>query len=159
MRVMTFKAKPKTIFGISMCLLGVLVMILTFFGNHSAKPVTKTSAEISGETEKDRADFLKSFGWEFESRYSQKEVKIPMYFNDVYKNYNEIHTSQGFNLEDYKGKKATLYSYKINNYKGHEKDEFIYADILVYNGKIIGGDICSTNAENGFMHGFKYAKT
>ena len=82
-----------------------------------------------------------------------------MYFNDVYKNYNEIQTSQGFNLEDYKGKKATLYSYKINNYKGHEKDEFIYADILVYNGKIIGGDVCSTNAENGFMHGFKYAKT
>lgn len=158
MRVMTFKAKPKMIFGIILCVVGIVVIVLTFLGNHQAAPAS-ASDKISGQTERDRAAFLTGCGWEFDGNYTEKEIVIPTEFNDVYTQYNAIQTAQNFDLEPYKGKTATLYTYRITNYKGHENDDYIYADILVSGGYIIGGDICSTDAENGFMHGFYDAKT
>lgn len=60
--------------------------------------------------------------------------------------------NQGFDLSDYKGKKVTLYTYTINNYKNQKQG--IVADMLVCDGMLIGGDICNTSAENGFLVGF-----
>lgn len=37
MRVLTFKANPKTIFGIVLAITGIIVIILSFAGNHSEK--------------------------------------------------------------------------------------------------------------------------
>ena len=43
------------------------------------------------------------------------------------------------------------YTYKITNYG--EGEDTVYANILVYRDKVIGGDICSANVD-GFIHGF-----
>lgn len=71
-------------------------------------------------------------------------------------NYNEIQTDQGYDLEPYKGQNVTLYTYEITNYEGYT--EGIVADLLVCNGKVIGGDICNTSADNGFMTGLEKRK-
>ena len=42
------------------------------------------------------------------------------------------------------------YTYKITNYPNYTGD--VYAKILVYKNKVIGGDVCSADA-NGFIHG------
>ena len=53
----------------------------------------------------------------------------------------------GFNLEKYKGKKATVYSYR-------EKDTDRIINLIVCNGEIIGGDISETSL-NGNMKPLK----
>lgn len=64
------------------------------------------------------------------------EVHIPMEWDGVYVNYNRLQKSGGFDLEPYKGKTCTRYTYSIPEY-------FARGNVLVYDGKVIGGDICS----------------
>lgn len=105
-----------------------------------------------------RLTFLKCFGWEIEEEPSEVvDVAIPKEFGDVYENYNEIQKMQGFDLTKYKGKQVKRYTYIIINYP--DRPENVRANLLVYKDKIIGGDVCSLEAENGFMHGFAIAES
>ena len=70
----------------------------------------------------------------------------------MYSDYNEVQMNQGFDLTEYKGRKVTLYTYTIKNYE--KAKEGIVADMLVCDGVLIGGDLCNTSAENGFLVGF-----
>ncbi len=83
------------------------------------------------------------------------EVIIPSEFDDTYKAYNEIQKKQGFDLEKYKGSGVKRWTYEIKNYPGYAEDSgCIRANMLVCDGKVIGGDICSVELD-GFMHGFQ----
>ena len=62
---------------------------------------------------------------------------------------------QGLNLEKYKGKEVLRLTFKIKNYTNC--DEEVYANVLVYKKKVIGGDLCSADV-NGFIHGFDPAE-
>ena len=101
---------------------------------------------------KKRVAFLNSYNWQVDADSEQnKKITIPTEFDNVYTAYNNIQKAQGFDLYDYKGKVVTLYTLKINNYPNDSKH--VFASILVYKNKIIGGDIHSTEL-SGFMHGF-----
>ena len=80
-------------------------------------------------------------------------VVIPQQFGDVYRNYNELQTAQGFDLMRHRGKQVTRYTYAVLNYPGQA--EYIRANLLVLDDEIIAGDICSVYAKNGFMHGLQ----
>lgn len=82
------------------------------------------------------------------------QVVIPQTFGDVYQNYNEIQTSQGFDLSKFKGKQVSRFTYSVLNYPGQK--EYIRANLLIYKNQVIGGDVCSVFAENGFMQGFAF---
>ena len=60
--------------------------------------------------------------------------------------------NQGFDLSEYKGKKVTRYTYNVTNYE--DESVGIVADMLVCDGRLIGGDICNTSAKDGFLVGF-----
>lgn len=64
------------------------------------------------------------------------EVEIPVEWGAVYENYNALQKEGGFDLSPYKGKICTRYTYEI-------PEMFARGNILVYEGEIIGGDICS----------------
>ena len=64
------------------------------------------------------------------------ELVIPEQWGAVYMNYNELQRQGGFDLEPYKGRACVRYTYEI-------PDMFARGNILVCDGKIIGGDICS----------------
>ena len=147
MKVLTFKAKPKAIFGIILAITGVIVIILTFLSNHSKKAEQASATPISCATAEQRHEYLASLGWEFNGE-SEKEITIPEQFNDVYNNYNSVLKKQGFDLEKYRGKTATLYTYNITNYG---KAEDIIADLIVCDGVLIGADLCNPSAEHGFL--------
>ncbi|MFR6299052.1 MAG: DUF4830 domain-containing protein [Acutalibacteraceae bacterium] len=111
-------------------------------------------AEYRAASSEDRIAYLSQFGWSVkEDPVEVCEVIIPAEFDDVYEKYNELQKEQGFDLSLYASKRVKRWTYEITNYTGYENTGFIHANILVYDGKVIGGDVCSTEL-NGFMHGF-----
>lgn len=98
--------------------------------------------------------FISNFGWEVNPEPDEiREIIIPVEFDEVYKSYNEIQLSQGYDLSDYSGERAKNWTFTVLNYPGLENVEYIKINILVYEGKVIGGDVCSVKLD-GFMHGF-----
>lgn len=146
MQVVTFKAKPKVIFGAALAITGVIVIIMTFLSNHSAKPAD-ASAVISCSTAEERAAYINNLGWQFDNE-EQKEITIPAEWSNVYEEYNTIQKKQGFDLTPYKGKTAVIYTYNITNYKGNEN---VIADLIVSGGVLIGADLCDPAASGGFL--------
>ena len=103
------------------------------------------------KTNDDRIKFLSQFGWQVEQEPVEAiEVTVPESFDKIFSSYNEIQKRQGLDLSKYKKKNVTRYTYKITNYDGY--DGTVYANILVYRNKVIGGDVCSADVK-GFMHG------
>jgi len=71
-----------------------------------------------------------------ETPYEVVEFTIPEEFNNVWNNYNNLQKEKGYDLVPYKGKQCKRYTYLIPS-------ENARANILVTDGKIIGGDISS----------------
>ncbi len=147
MRMFTFKMRPKQIFGLILLLTGIVVVLITFLTNHPAKPASKSEG-IRCATTQERVDYINSFDLKTDSKEESKEIIIPEQFNAVYNKYNEIQKQQNFDLTDYKGKTAVMYTYNITNYKDNDN---VIANLIVYDGILIGADLCDTSADNGFL--------
>ena len=99
----------------------------------------------------DRVQFLSQFGHVVdETPIEACEVLIPKEFDRVFAAYNEMQKGEGLDLSRYKGKKMMRYTYNVTNYEGYSDP--VYANILVYKNKVVGGDVCSADP-NGFAHG------
>jgi hypothetical protein len=97
----------------------------------------------------DRINFLKQFGWETDPEPTETvKATLPTSFDKIFIGYNELQKQQGLDLSKYKGKSVTRYTYKINNFNGY--DGTVYANVIVYRGKVVGGDVCSGDL-NGFV--------
>lgn len=70
-----------------------------------------------------------------EQPYEVVELTIPEKFNAVYERYNALQRESGYDLAPFKGKKCKRYTYLIPSQNAR-------ANIIVHDGKIIGGDIC-----------------
>lgn len=103
-------------------------------------------------TEEDIIKFIEGFGWEVDNVPIEKEdVTIPAEFDKVFINYNEIQKKQGLDLSLYSGKTVTRYTFKVTNYKDYQGT--VYANVIIYRSRVVGGDICSASPE-GFVFGF-----
>lgn len=103
----------------------------------------------NAKTNADRLIFIKNSGYTVLSNEpSVKTVNIPEIFYDVYNNYNTLQQSAGYDLSLYKGCEVTIYTYRINSPSGYTGECVI--NIIVYNGRVIGGDV-SSSALGGFM--------
>ncbi len=118
------------------------------------KPYIKVSAGINYcNTNEDRIKFLNSYGWKVNSEpFEVKTVIIPVEFNKIYENFNDLQLSQGYDLSAYKGITAKKYTYTIQNYP---KVNIAYGDLYVYKNKVIAADVYTPGIE-GIMHGLKY---
>ena len=115
---------------------------------------TELSVNNSASDINEIAAFISNFGWEIKEEPDEiREIIIPVEFDDVYSGYNEIQLSQGYDLREYSGEKAKNWTFTVLNYPGYENQECIKINVLVYNGNVIGGDVCSVKLD-GFMHGF-----
>ena len=96
------------------------------------------SGRIDGSTDTARESYLKSLKIEIDSKDAvSKEIVIPDTFNDVYKEYNNLQQQAGFDLSDYKGRQATVYTYPL----GFSSERVV--NLIVCDGYIIGGDVSS----------------
>ncbi len=127
---------------------------LFILSRESQETVSSNEIILSAETHDERMKFISQFGWEVDEEPVQvKEVIIPTEADDVYNAYNDIQRSQSFDLTEYAGERAKCWTYTVKNYEGYENQECIHINMLVYDGKVIGGDVCSVELD-GFMHGF-----
>lgn len=151
MFIKTIKVKKPNVLFISfavivLCIVAVLILI-------GCKFAKKQVYEMNSETQ--RQEFLAEMGWEVPDEYDEcKVITIPEKFNEVYSNYNKLQKEQGFDLEKFKGKTAEVYTYKVKNYPNGKDKENVVCDLIVYEGQLIGGDVCSTELD-GFMQGLK----
>ncbi|MBE6685738.1 MAG: DUF4830 domain-containing protein [Ruminococcaceae bacterium] len=162
MFVYSVRASTLKFFGAVVLSVAVLVALIIFIpdygavGSTEAFSVGKTVSYDKVDTNEKRIEFLSQFGWELEAEpKEEKKVTVPDKFNKVFSGYNEIQKEQGLDLEKYKRKEITRYTYTVTNYPDY--DGKVYANLLIYRGKVIGGDICSADI-NGFVHGFELKK-
>ena len=160
MFVYSLKASTLKFFAVVCVALTALVMMITFIPSYDGGEfkyiTTGTETEINYsriKTNEDRIKFLEQFGWRVAERpVEEVEVKIPEKFDKVFTGYNEIQKRQGLDLSKYHGKNVMRYTYEITNYEGESGK--VYANVIVYRNKVIGGDVCSENV-GGFIHGFE----
>ncbi len=142
------------ILGLATVLLVALIFTLPESGNLSASTLSDNDISFNKiKTNEDRIDFLKQFGWEVESDpIEEQEIKISSDFDKVMSSYNDIQNTMGLDLTKYQGKKVNRYTYRISNYPNYEGT--VYANVIVFKNKVIGGDICSADIK-GFIHNFE----
>ena len=95
---------------------------------------------------------MSQFGWQTAGKPEEVEtVTVPEALDKVFAAYNELQKEQGLNLSKYRGKEVTRYTFRVTNYEGYEGK--VFANVLVYRNRVIGGDVCSADT-SGFVHGF-----
>jgi hypothetical protein len=159
MFIYSIKAQSiKLFFSIVLSIVSIIAVTVFFpLGSGkapSAITVSKNSEEKNFkniESSEDRIAFLKQFGWEVEAEARDvQQITIPVKFDPIYEKYNDLQIKEGLNLKNYKGKTVKKYTYLVNN---HDYEGIVYANVLIYKNRVIGGDICSA-VSGGFMHGF-----
>ncbi len=160
MFVYSLRASTLKFFAVICVALTALITMITFIPDYDGGELgyitTGSQKEINYDkikTDADRVNFLSQFGWEVSSTpVETAEISIPEEFDKVFTGYNEIQKRQGLDLSRYKKKTVTRYTYEVKNYGGEEGK--VYANVIVYRNKVIGGDVCSADV-NGFIHGFE----
>ena len=148
MMIMTAKVNFKKVMLILGAIAALILSAILILG--SADTETAAAAVSSNEA---RVQFLQDFGWDVTtSPVESGQVKIPVETSQVFDRYNALQKSQGYDLAQYAGKQVMRYVYKVNNFPG--ATEPVYATVLVYKNKIIGGDVTDTAAK-GQIRGFK----
>ena len=150
MMILTAKVDFKKIMLILVAVAAVLLTLILIFGNRSEASAT-TSGSLSANDS--RVKFLEGFGWQVTpTPHETTQVRIPEESGEMFRRYNALQKGQGYDLSKFSGKKVMRYVYEITNYPG--ATEPVYATVLVYKDKVIGGDVTDTAAK-GKIRGFQ----
>ena len=163
MFIYSLRASTIKFVGVVCVALVALITLIAFIPPYSSQNMIPSSVETNSynfekvKSNEDRIEFLKQFGWEVEAEPLESDsVVIPDEFDKIFAGYNEIQKQQGLDLSKYKGKTVNRYTYIITNYPNYQGK--VYANVLVFRNKVIGGDVCSADM-NGFLHGFEKNNT
>ena len=149
MMILTAKVDFKKIMVILLSLAAVLLALILIFGGKSQD----TAVTGATGTNDSRVKFLEGFGWQVTpTPHETTQVRIPEESGEMFRRYNALQKGQGYDLSKYTGKKVMRYVYEITNYPG--ATEPVYATVLVYKDKVIGGDVTDTAAK-GKIRGFQ----
>ena len=160
MFVYSLRASTLKFFAVVCVALTALITMITFIPGYDGGDLgyitTGNEKEINYDkirNDEERAKFLEQFGWKVNpTPIESVEITVPEEFDKIFTGYNEIQKRQGLDLSKYKKKKVMRYTYEIINYEGEEGK--VYANVIVYRNRVIGGDICSASPD-GFIHGFE----
>ena len=133
----------------------VIAVAMTLTGNKT--PAANDGAvNVKAENSAERTAFLSQYGWKVSADPIEvSEVIIPEDFDAGYLEYASMNKALGFDLEPYKGMRAKRWTYDVLNYSGFENTKgIVQANLLVFEGRVIGGDICSLES-GGFIHCFE----
>ncbi len=161
MFVYSMRASTLKFFGVIALSVAVLFTLIAFIP--TTDPIAEASAAVSAsdgvkirydkiKSEEDVVSFLSQFGWTVsEKPLETEEVTVPSEFDKVFLGYNEIQKGQGLDLSKYRRKQLTRYTYEVLNFPDYEGK--VYANVLVYRNKVVGGDLCTADM-SGFICGF-----
>ncbi len=148
MFVFSLRASTVKFFGVIVLTIAVLVGALAL-GNTAVEAAATASVKFSGiKTNEDRLDFISNFGIEVAGEPSEtKSFTVPENFDKVIAGYNEIQKSQGLDLNKYKNKKVTRYTYEIDGYGDYKGTAFV--NLIIYRNTVVACDVSS--ADGGFV--------
>lgn len=171
MFIYSLKASSLKFFGILTVALATLVALIAFVPAYAGEGTSirrggvavdapegqvDTAASIRYDkvkTAEDAARFLAQFGWVVDAGSGEsEEVTLPAEFDKIFAGYNQLQKAQGLDLSGYKKRTVTRHTFTVTNYPDYPGT--VYASVLVYRGRVIGGDLCSADV-NGFIHGFR----
>ena len=151
MLIMTTKVDKRKLLIAAVAVVAAVVLLIALGGGDST-PTSSMSTAPAADTNDARVKFLTDLGWEVTPSPTESgEIRIPKAGDQVFDRYNELQKSQGYDLNKYAGKKVMRYVYQITNFP--DAKEPVYATVLVYKDKIIGGDITDTTP-GGRVQGF-----
>lgn len=146
MFVYTIKWNKKTaliIILIAALIICALILAISAGGKSGPSSTVRNNGE--------RVEFLQSLGWEVaEDPVQERVIIIPQDFSEIYSAYNDLQIAQGYDLSQFCGLEATVYTYTLLNYSGYTGN--VVVDLYVLNFEVIGGDVHSLELD-GFMHG------
>lgn len=149
MFIYSIRASSVKFFGaLALSLITLLVLIAVIPGggdvtadaDASGKTIVYTGVKNSG----DGAEFLAQFGWVVSDCTESEQITVPAEFDDALEEYNALQIEQGLDLKKYRRKKVDRYTYEITNYP--DSSGKVRASILVYRGRVIGGDVSTADA-------------
>lgn len=161
MFIYSLRASTVKLVGVVCVALTVLITLIAFVPTYAISSQTSATPDdttVSYSYDKiksadDVVSFLSQFGWQVSAEPVEvKTVTIPAEFDKIFAAYNEMQKEQGLNLSKYKNKEVTRYTFTVTNYPDYNGT--VYANVLVYRNRVIGGDICSADV-SGFVHGFE----
>ena len=151
MLIMTTKVDKRKLLIAAVAVVAAIALLAALGGGDSA-PTASMSTAPAADTNDARVKFLTDLGWEGTPAPTESgEIRIPKAGDQVFDRYNELQKSQGYDLNKYAGKKVMRYVYQINTFP--DAKEPVYATVLVYRDRIIGGDITDTTP-GGRVQGF-----
>ncbi len=159
MFVLSVKTGKRKIIAVLAAVLVVVTAAVVLVKLTRSAPAAESEGKkysLAAGTNEERVAFFQQFGWEVKPNpVVATDVAIPQKFDDVYVKYNNIQQEQGLDLTPYAGRACKQWVYEITNYP---EQEVMRGTILVYQGRVIGGDLC-TPALDGFMTGFSGQKS
>ena len=97
------------------------------------------------ETNEQRAAYLNALGWEVDAEPVEAlTITLPDTLEEPYRSYNELQRKQGFDLTPYLGKTLERYTYRVTNHPSRSTG--CQADLYVYEGEVVAGDVICTGA-------------
>ncbi len=143
----TKKSIILTLFALFFMSCVFLLMIGSSFHTMSP-PDTYLGIDNIGETPAQRIEFLTRLGYNVNSSSEESQnIRIPIEFGDVYTNYNTLQKQNGTDLLYYRGAECVRYTYL-------SEDDDKHINLIVCEGRIIGGDEC-TVALDGEMNALR----
>ena len=144
MLIVTAKVPQRRYFLlIALAVLAVLLFVAIPRGQ-AADPSGKRA-----ENNASRIAYLESLGWEVVTEPLEAlRFTLPDELIEPYRSYNELQLRQDFDLAPYCGETVERYTYTVTNYPG--RSAACQADLYLFNGEIIAGDIVCTG-EDGFL--------
>ncbi len=107
---------------------------------------------IDNSTNRMIVDYVQNLGWEVESSPVEVvPVNIPHEFDKVYQAYNRHLKESGFDLEPFRGKSCTRYTYEVKNHQNSDTMP-VFLGVIVYESRIVAAEVYSSGPK-GFMHG------
>ncbi len=154
MFIYSMRVSSVKFFSVIALTLAVLVGLLVFGGN-DGETVYASSADIDFSgiiTDEDRVRFISQFGIKLKSEQptETEDFRVPESFDRVISGYNEIQKKQGLNIEKYKNKKVTRYTYEIADYEYEGKKASAVVNLVIYKGTMVACDI-SSSSPDGFV--------
>ena len=128
-----------------------LALNLTPAGYQAAAASAALPSSKGIRTNADRVTYLNGCGWQVtEEPLAVEEIRIPEEMDESYRCYLALQTAQGFDLEQYAGRRIRRYTYEITNYPTGESG--VQANLMLYRTTVVGGEILSPRMD-GFVHG------
>ncbi len=139
MLVMTTKLSRGKLIAVLLAAAAAILLIVRLAGGSPAD--RPQSADVT--TNEGRVAYLSDLGYTVRPEPVQtQEVTIPAEFNEVFRRYNELQQSQGFDLAAYAGKRAKRYVYRVEGEPGG-----LEATLIIYRDTVIAADLSSSEGE------------